>query len=707
MRIAVLVLCGLCFFGEVRGTVPHFNVPGSFPDDWYGKDNWGGKISAAVDRDMHKQAGEWIEGLNRTNVALMNFRDLTDEMEDARRLLPRLVPRRRSRTKDSRRSRTKKSRRPLTNKSRRPLTNTSRRSLSQDSAQHVAVTDSILDEALDLAIDVVDAVVDGAQDLYDGAVAVYNDGAQALEDFGDDCKEFVDDAIVYVGEGIDDGVTYVGEQYDQAVQNADEFISVNVYGNEPQTIDNRPYPRIEPECRYDDSSGMPGLACLLNVEFSMLAVIQLALNMEFGLTEGGESVIAKISTGVKMQSIPENCEVFRSVDPRVAILLLPCEIATEAAEWFMMNVVDIGGLLHPLFAETIGIFPLQIRFPGKFRSGLIKDAYPLITLDLAEFTDGGICLTNVWENSGLDDIQKYTMMAASVLLDVIGGDLCFHTALDMEEINESGEVVFGMFVEADLFDKERMSFSTIIDFLPPFLEDIVDEVRQYLDQGLNAAMDFVKERIPEHINYDIDIFETLLLLMQESEGGGTTSGLTTEQMTQELLNSDGALATSGLTGDDTCEYHFDGVCDEPQYCSPGTDYSDCRGGLLLNVDGAAAANSSDGNANVDGAAAANSSQPRTNFVIEVGSSLLSTKKVLAPELGLICPELVTHRNWVHADVGGGGESFKVVVVGNRITVTRTDADRGWNIDLAFNCFKGFSINYYRGVRIPAAAFLLL
>ena len=35
-------------------------------------------------------------------------------------------------------------------------------------------------------------------------------------------------------------------------------------------------------------------------------------------------------------------------------------------------------------------------------------------------------------------------------------------------------------------------------------------------------------------------------------------------------------APSAVAGDDSCRYHNDGMCDEPNYCSVGTDCTDCN-----------------------------------------------------------------------------------------------------------------------------------
>jgi hypothetical protein len=707
MRASLLVaFATLCFLCEA-GNIPHSGRQlRIFPDDWYGKDNWATNIQEGIDRDNQEQAGYWLEGLNKTHHALRNFIDVMDEAADSRRLLPRLVPRRRRLEMEE------EARQSLTKAARRSLPKDARRSLTQDSAQHVAVND--FRDAMDSA-DIPDSWYDSFTDPIGAISEAYDDAVEWVEDTAipfvansaSAALDFAGDIVDYSAAFADDVIEGAGELYTDVVQVADEWVSVNVFGNEPQTIDSRPFPRIEPECRYDDSTGLPGVACLINVELSRLAVIQIGLNIEFGLSEGGESVIAKLSTGVKTQSVPESCSVFETLDPTRSIFLLPCTIAEEAASYFQENICDLGGLLHPIMEESIQVFPFQLRFPGKFSSGLISDSYPLITLDLVPvtalaFAEGeGICMSTLHQNSGLVDWQTYTMQAAAVMLNLFGGDLCFRTTVDMDNINESGELQFGMHVSATLFERSQMSFTTVIDFLPEFLDSTVDAIRPYIDDTLDLAMQFVKSELPEEISYEVDVFKELLMLMEESEAGATTTGFTPEVVAAEaLLNEDGTLSSN--SGDDTCKYHFDGVCDEPKYCAAGTDHSDCRGNLLLNPDGAVEGNSVDESVLKKFSESDDRGEFLQNYVIEVGSSAVNPTKVVAPVVGLICPELVTHHNWVHKRAGvhiglQDTESFKVEVVANRITVTRTDSDMGWDMDVAFNCFQGFPTNYYRHV----------
>jgi hypothetical protein len=43
-----------------------------------------------------------------------------------------------------------------------------------------------------------------------------------------------------------------------------------------------------------------------------------------------------------------------------------------------------------------------------------------------------------------------------------------------------------------MFDHSQMSWTTLIDFLPEFMDKAVDEVRPHLTSTLGLAMDFVK-----------------------------------------------------------------------------------------------------------------------------------------------------------------------------------------------------------------------
>ena len=55
----------------------------------------------------------------------------------------------------------------------------------------------------------------------------------------------------------------------------------------------------------------------------------------------------------------------------------------------------------------------------------------------------GMGLSTIHANKMLNPWQKYTMMALSVLLKLIGGDICFDTEADLAEADRSGELALG------------------------------------------------------------------------------------------------------------------------------------------------------------------------------------------------------------------------------------------------------------------------
>ena len=51
--------------------------------------------------------------------------------------------------------------------------------------------------------------------------------------------------------------------------------------------------------------------------------------------------------------------------------------------------------------------------------------------------------------------------------------------------------------------------------------------------------------------------------------------------------------------------------------------------------------------------------------------------------GYKCPTTVDKTNWL--DGYNYGDTFSVVQTGNQVTVTRTDHNGGWGMDLKFRC----------------------
>jgi hypothetical protein len=147
----------------------------------------------------------------------------------------------------------------------------------------------------------------------------------------------------WVAPAVNNVVNVVKEVVVDVVSNIAEVFGLD------ESIDNRSYPRIEPECRFDDSA-MPGLACSLRLEFSEVAVLEVALNAEFGLTDGGSILITKLSTGIKTASIPESCDIF-GFD---LIMRGLCTIAELAAGLFE-KTFDLGGI--------VSFYCVIIRYP--------------------------------------------------------------------------------------------------------------------------------------------------------------------------------------------------------------------------------------------------------------------------------------------------------------------------------------------------------
>ena len=66
----------------------------------------------------------------------------------------------------------------------------------------------------------------------------------------------------------------------------------------------------------------------------------------------------------------------------------------------------------------------------------------------------------------------------------------------------------------------------------------------------------------------------------EEDGDGCSSECEIEYG-YECMNEEGMASECWFgdsDGSNSCEYAYDGECDEPEYCDPGTDTSDCSGG---------------------------------------------------------------------------------------------------------------------------------
>ena len=69
---------------------------------------------------------------------------------------------------------------------------------------------------------------------------------------------------------------------------------------------------------------------------------------------------------------------------------------------------------------------------------------------------------------------------------------------------------------------------------------------------------------------------------------------------------------------------------------------------------------------------------------EVGSSSRQEKSI-SIDYTFQCPPKVDRTNWLSRDTYG--DTFSVTQTGNIVTVTRTDANRGWGMNLRFKCCR--------------------
>ena len=69
--------------------------------------------------------------------------------------------------------------------------------------------------------------------------------------------------------------------------------------------------------------------------------------------------------------------------------------------------------------------------------------------------------------------------------------------------------------------------------------------------------------------------------------------------------------------------------------------------------------------------------------VKVGSSIKSTKTIPIDN-ELKCPSMVDKTNWM-SGLGRYNDKFMVTHSENQITVTRTDKDQGWGMNLMFTC----------------------
>ena len=135
--------------------------------------------------------------------------------------------------------------------------------------------------------------------------------------------ETVTDVVEDVGNVVDNVVGPITEKFG-LVDAVDELLS---------------YPRVTPDCRYDNSA-LPGLACALRLEFSAISFIEVALNAEFGL-QGGSIPMTKISTGVRSSAIPETCGVYG-----LNFIMKGLCKAAELAAGLFEKLFDLGSIVR-------------------------------------------------------------------------------------------------------------------------------------------------------------------------------------------------------------------------------------------------------------------------------------------------------------------------------------------------------------------------
>jgi len=347
------------------------------------------------------------------------------------------------------------------------------------------------------------------------------DAKENVQDFNENAQEKLEDAKENAQEKLEDAKENV-QDFKENAQDKLEDLKENVQdrwesrGDQGESIDMRGYPRLSPECRYDESTGLPGIACVLSLEFSPIVVIEVALNIEFGLGNGGTALIAKLSTGIKTVAIPEGCDSLP-----IGLKRSGCVLAEKASTAFA-KLFDIGGMINPILTDSVGIFPFQLRFPGAFKTGLIVDAYKLMDVPLFDFTTKGMCLSTVHSMVELKPMQKLTMQGVSVLMGFLGGDICFDTKLNQTTLDATGNLELGLTVKANMFDKTQVDFMQIIDFLPDHLTILVNKVRPALTKCLEIAQEKITDNFPEAMNFEIDVLDVLLSKLADFSGQSST-----------------------------------------------------------------------------------------------------------------------------------------------------------------------------------------
>ena len=79
------------------------------------------------------------------------------------------------------------------------------------------------------------------------------------------------------------------------------------------------------------------------------------------------------------------------------------------------------------------------------------------------------------------------------------------------------------------------------------------------------------------------IFLLLAMPFVSISFGGETESVSGYEILEEMAES--SSESSGGEGDNSCEWAYDGECDEPTYCEYGTDTDDCEGSSSSDGDG--------------------------------------------------------------------------------------------------------------------------
>ena len=66
----------------------------------------------------------------------------------------------------------------------------------------------------------------------------------------------------------------------------------------------------------------------------------------------------------------------------------------------------------------------------------------------------------------------------------------------------------------------------------------------------------------------------------------------------------------------------------------------------------------------------------------MGTSNESNEKVIILDHAKECPQIVNNDNWLHTNYG---DTFSVDQRGKQLIIRRTDKDKGWSMNLAFEC----------------------